>query len=336
MKFATISLDGTDTVAVATTDAEAVVSLPTLYAAAGLGDASARLRDLLAQGPTALAAIADALAAYPDIAAIPVADVTWRPPIPEPTKVLGVAMNNGRLNDTAHVPPAGPMFFVKPHNTLVAHGDAIEIYDDYGFTFPELELGVVIGKTARNIARTEALDHVAGYTVVNDVTSQGLKAGDSIATELTSEARALPGYEEYFTWRNPKGEEDNTVYLTYHARSKGSDTFGPMGPFVTTKDEVANPDDLTVRGYADGELFTEDTTARYSYTIEHIVWWASRNFTLNPGDIIMCGTAAKGTEKFPRAHHDIDVSQIAPTIDVDIEGLGRLTNTVTHLARADD
>ncbi|MFC8360061.1 fumarylacetoacetate hydrolase family protein [Streptomyces griseorubiginosus] len=333
MKLATVHLAGQDEVVVATADQEAVVLLRDLYEDANLGTPPATLRALLDRGPGELDRIRAALPRLGSLSKLPGDTVTWRPPVPEPSKVLGVAMNNGALNNTAHVPPAGPMFFLKPQNALVGHLQPIEIADDYGFTFPELELAVVIGSPARHVTERDALDHVAGYTIANDVTSQGLKRGDSIAVDITPEMRRTPGYEDYFSWRRSHGDDDNEVYFTYHTRSKGADTFGPMGPYLTTKDEIPDPDDLTVRGYADGDLFAEDSTARYSYPVAEVVSWASRYFTLNPGDVILCGTAAKGTERYPRAHHNIDVSTTTPKIDIDIAGLGRLTNHVIHTSR---
>lgn len=334
MKLATVRHAGHDVVVVALPgDAELLV-LADVYAAARLGAAPATVRDLLERGDDELARIAAALPGITGLDPLPTDSVTWRPPVPEPSKVLGVAMNNSALNDTAHVRPAAPMFFVKPQSSLIGHGDAIEIAEDYGFTFPELELGVVIGTRARHVPESRALDHVAGYTVVNDVTSQGLKLGDSIAVDVSAEARKTPGYEDYFSWRRAHGEDDNAVYLTYHARSKGADTFGPIGPYLTTKDEVPNPDDLVVRGYADGDLFAEDSTSSYSYPVARIVSWASRYFTLNPGDVLFCGTAAKGNERYPRAHHNIDMSARELKIEIEIEGLGRLANPVVHRRHA--
>lgn len=238
-------------------------------------------------------------------------------------------MNNVRLNNTAHVEPAGPMFFLKPPSSLIGHEAPIEIYADYGFTFPELEVGVIIGRRAKHVSETDALHYVAGYTIVNDITSQGLKMGDSIAVDVPA-GRAHP---DYFSWRRVSGPEDLAVYFTYHARSKGADTFGPMGPWLVTRDEISDPDNLTVRGYADGELFAEDSTAGYSYTIAKIVSWASRYFTLDVGDVITCGTAAKGVPAFPKAHHDIDMSRTTPVIDIEIDGLGRLSNPVVRCER---
>ena len=335
MKISTISHEGVIQLAVSSPSGRGLLLFGPAFSAAGLGTAPSTMRALIEGGPQQLAQVRRALdhaEAGPVSGAYVREDaVTWLPPVPDPSKILGVAMNNNRLNNTAHVEPAGPMFFFKPPSSLIGHGADIEIAPDYGFTFPELELGLVIGKRAKRVPLDDALDYVFGYTIVDDITSQGLKRGDSIAVDVTPEQKRSPGYEGYFDWRREHGENDLSIYFTYHARSKGADTFGPMGPYITTADEIADPDTLGVRGYADGEEFASDTTANYSYPVRKIIAHASRYFTLEPGDIITCGTAARGNERFPRAHHEIDMSRMTPRIDIEIDGLGRLSNKVTHV-----
>lgn len=333
MKLATAHVNGSDQLVVALPGEESVVTLAALYSTAGWGEAPRSMKDLLGEGSEALDRLKGATDQIAALPSTPVSEITFLPPVPDAGKIVGVAMNNTALNNTAHVEPAGPMFFLKPSSSLVGSGGNIETYPDYGFTFPELELGVIVGRTAKHVSEDDALDYVAGYTIVNDITSQGLKAGDSIAVDVPRTHLETPGYEEYFTWRNTHGEDDLAIYFTYHGRSKGTDTFGPMGPWLTTTDEITDPDALEVRGYADGELFALDSTASYSYPVRKIIAWASRYFTLQPGDVITCGTAAKGTEKFPRAHHNIDMARISPVVDIEIDGLGRLSNPVVHLSR---
>ena len=335
MKISTIRHDGVSQLAVASASGRGLLLLDQAFVAAGLGAAPASMRALIAGGPELLAQVRHAVELAESFAAgsnyVGEDIISWLPPVPDPSKIIGVAMNNNRLSNTAHVEPAGPMFFLKPPSSLVGHGADIQIGSDYGFTFPELELGLVIGKRAKHVSRDDALDYVFGYTIVDDITSQGLKRGDSIAVDVTPEQKSSPGYEGYFDWRREHGEDDLSIYFTYHARSKGADTFGPMGPYITTADEIADPDALGVRGYADGEEFASDTTANYSYPVRQIIAHASRYFTLEPGDIITCGTAARGNERFPRAHHEIDMSRMTPQIDIEIDGLGRLSNKVTHV-----
>lgn len=336
MKLASVRHGNVDQVAVALPDESGIALLSDLYDKAGLGAAPTSMVQLLELGLEPGEAGRDdlerAASHIDEVGPIALDEVTWLPPIPRPAKFLGVAVNNTRLNSTAHIPPAGPMFFLKPSSALIGHKGAIVIKDDYGFTFPELELGVVIGRRCKDVAQEAALSYVAGYTIVDDVTSQGLKSGDSMASEITEEQRRSAGYESYFTWRHVTGPDDRTIYFTYHARSKGADTFGPVGPWLVTRDEIPDPDNLGVRGYADGELFAEDSTASYSFPIAKVVAWASRYFTLEPGDIISCGTAAKGVPGYPRAHHEIDMSKATPVVDIEIDGLGRLSNSVVHVA----
>ncbi|HKX77240.1 MAG TPA: fumarylacetoacetate hydrolase family protein [Novosphingobium sp.] len=335
MKVSTINHQGVTQLAAASPGGRGMLLLNPAFSAATLGTAPSSMRALIAGGPELLTQVRRALdyaeAASASEAYVQEDTIAWLPPVPDPTKIIGVAMNNTRLNNTAHVEPAGPMFFLKPPSSLIGHGADIEIASDYGFTFPELELGLVIGKRAKRVSLEEALDYVFGYTIVDDITSQGLKRGDSIAVDVTPEQKSSPGYEGYFDWRREHGADDLSIYFTYHARSKGADTFGPMGPYITTTDEIADPDVLGVRGYADGEEFASDTTANYSYPVRKIIAHASRYFTLEPGDIITCGTAALGNARFPRAHHEIDMSRMTPRIDIEIDGLGRLSNKVTHV-----
>ena len=335
MKISTIKHQGVTQLAALSPSGRGLLLLNPAFTTANLGGAPATMRALIEGGPDLLSLVRRALdqaeAAPAGHAYVQEGGIVWLPPVPDPSKIIGVAMNNTRLNNTAHVEPAGPMFFLKPPSSLIGHGTDIEIASDYGFTFPELELGLVIGRRAKRVSVDNALDYVFGYTIVDDITSQGLKRGDSIAVDVTPEQKSSPGYEGYFDWRREHGDNDLSIYFTYHARSKGADTFGPMGPYITTADEIADPDVLGVRGFADGEEFASDTTANYSYPVRTIIAHASRYFTLEPGDIITCGTAARGNERFPRAHHEIDMSRMTPRIDIEIDGLGTLSNKVTHI-----
>jgi 2-keto-4-pentenoate hydratase/2-oxohepta-3-ene-1,7-dioic acid hydratase in catechol pathway len=220
-----------------------------------------------------------------------------------------------------------PMFFMKPPSALNGHNKPILIGPDYGRTIPELELGVILGKRARNVTPGEARACIFGYTIVNDVTSTGLKFNyDSIAIDLD------PAHVEpvHVNWRRRRDQNDNELYFTYHTRSKGADTFGPMGPWLTTADEIADPNDLEVRGFANGEPLTVDSTSNYQFSIEKLIAEASRFFTLEPGDIIHCGTTGKGVGRYPRGHLSLDLSKSEPVVSIEITGLGRLSNPVRH------
>ena len=93
---------------------------------------------------------------------------------------------------------------------------------------------------------------------------------------------------------------------------------------------MPDPNDLSVQGWFDGEPFAIDSTSNYRFKIEEVVAEASRYFTLEPGDVICFGTSAKGVGKFPNGHRSVNMHKLSGTIDIEIEGLGRLSNPVVH------
>jgi 2-keto-4-pentenoate hydratase/2-oxohepta-3-ene-1,7-dioic acid hydratase in catechol pathway len=333
MKLATHLLDQRATFSVL--HKQTLVPLQELYRAAGLAAAPDSLQALIDGGSAALKQLQTLVQQLVNGSLSPPAialdQVVWLPAVPRPGKILAVAMNNRGLTVGAHKDPAGPMFFLKPPSALNAHLGAIEIQSDYGLTFPELELGAVIGKRARHVRAEDALSYIFGYTIVNDVTSQGLKAGDSIAVDVPA-MKSNPRYASYFSWRHLRDPEDSAVYLTYHTRSKGCDSFGPVGPFVTEASEVDDPNQLPVRGYLDGEPFAQDNTRNYAHSVQNVIAYASRYLTLEPGDLIFFGTSAQGVGRFERGHLDVDMSQLdGKRIDIEIGELGRLCNIIRHV-----
>lgn len=168
---------------------------------------------------------------------------------------------------------------------------------------------------------------IFGFLIHNDVTSHGLKfMKDSIAVTYPPDM-AKP---EFYTWRNLHGDSDTDAYFVYHTRSKGTDTFGPMGPWITTADEIADPNDLHVTGRLNDDVFTQDHTGNYRFTIQRCIAEASQHFTLRPGDLLSFGTTGKGNEKFPRGHKSVLIGQQHGTISIEIDPLGRLENTIKH------
>ena len=200
--------------------------------------------------------------------------------------------------------------------------------DYYGATIPECELAAVIGRRGKDLSPADALDHVFGYTIMNDVTSHEMKfAMDSVAVTRPPEI-----WSPYMSaWRNTHGEDDRDLYFVYHARSKGADTFGPCGPWLTTADQVPDPNSLEIRAWVDGEQFAVDNTSSYRFTIQEVIAEASRFFTLEPGDLFSFGTTARGVGRFPHAHRNVDLCKRTGTIEIEIEGLGRLANPVVHV-----
>ncbi len=254
-------------------------------------------------------------------------EIDWAPPLKTPSKILGVAFNNKELMKKAHRDPGVPNFFLKPPSCLQAHNKPIIVDPEWGAVIPEPELCAVIGKRAKHIEPDEALDHVFGYLIHNDVTSHGLKfQKDSIAVTYDQDM-ARP---EFYTWRNLNGPDDTDAYYVYHTRSKGTDTFGPMGPWITTADEIDNPNDLTVEAKLDDEVFTRDHTGNYRFSIEECIAEASRYFTLEPGDLISFGTTGKGAGRFPRGHKSLLIGEEQGAISISIAPLGTLSNPIKH------
>lgn len=258
---------------------------------------------------------------------IRIQDFNWLPPIQRPSKILGVAFNNKELMKKAHKDPGVPNFFLKPPSALQGHNKPIIVDPKWGAVIPEPEICAVISKKAKHISSKEALNYVFGFLIHNDVTSHGLKfQKDSIAITYDSDL-ARP---EFYTWRNLNGPDDTDAFYVYHTRSKGTDTFGPMGPWITTSDEIRNPNKLSITGSLNEEYFTIDHTSNYRFSIEECISEASSYFTLEPGDIISFGTTGKGTGKFPRGHKSLLIGENTGTINISIENLGKLSNPIKH------
>lgn len=323
MKLGTILQDGR-AVLIAEREGKGIV-VTAAYDQAGFLEAPKTLNDVIEAGDAELSRMAQAIAAARDDAVLDLSEVTWLPPQPRPSKVIGVAFNNMGIRKSAHKDPGVPNFFFKAPSCLTGHNQPIIMEEHYGETIPELELGGVIGKRCKNVSVEDAREALFGYTIINDVTSHGLKFGmDSIAT--TREQHLLRPH--HLAWRHRRGEDDNDVYFVYHARSKASDTFGPMGPWVTTRDEIADPNRLEVKGWLDGKPFAVDNTESYRFKIEEVVAEASRYFTLEPGDVICFGTSAKGVGDFPNGHRNVNLHQLDGTISIEIDGLGTLVNPI--------
>ncbi|MEM9208802.1 MAG: fumarylacetoacetate hydrolase family protein [Pseudomonadota bacterium] len=326
MKFGTVLEDGRPTVVVGagTTD---LCRLTDLCDAAGVGRYTSTLDlvERVADVREFAATLTEHVHAVPHISTDA---VEWLPPIARPSKILGVAFNNRKLVETAHKDPGVPNFFLKPPSALQAHRKPIRVNPDWGAVIPEPELCAVIGRRCKDVTDGEALAHVFGYAIHNDVTSHGLKfQKDSIAVTYDKQL-ARP---EFFGWRRAHGEDDRDMYYVYHTRSKGTDTFGPMGPWITTRDEVPEPDNLTVEADLDGELFAIDSTANYRFSVAACIAEASRYFTLEPGDILSFGTTAKGQGRFVHGHKSVLLGEISGVIGISIEPLGRLENPIEHI-----
>jgi 2-keto-4-pentenoate hydratase/2-oxohepta-3-ene-1,7-dioic acid hydratase in catechol pathway len=279
---------------------------------------------LIERAPALLPELAAALRTFgsrPDeTRLIPTSQVTWRPPVRRPGKICGVAMNNSASNARKIKAPSHPAFFLKPASCLVGHLQPIRIHDYYGSTHPEPELAVIIGRRAREVSPAEAPAAVFGYTIFNDITSNGMRAED-----------LFHYYALYASKENPDQLERVEQHLSYAGRYKGSDTFGPMGPWLVTADDVPNPDDLAVTCRVAGELVAEDSTRYFNYNVAGVVSFISRFQTLEPGDVISMGTAFKeGAGR--KSIHLANLARTAGPVEVSIAGLGTLQNPVEFIA----
>ena len=244
-------------------------------------------------------------------------DVTWHAPVRNPGKICGVAMNNSASNERKISAPEHPAFFLKPASCLTGHEQPIRIRPYYGSVHPEPELAVIIGSETRDIPASRALDAVFGYSIFNDITGNGMRAEDMFEY-----------WAVYASEDNPAGTVRVRQHLSYAGRYKGTDTFGCSGPWLVTKDEIKNPDELNVYCKAGGELIAEDNTRYYNFKVAEIVSFISQFHTLNPGDIISCGTAFKPSTKRKSIHH-ANLQVVKGPVEVGIDGLGTLMNPVT-------
>ncbi len=226
------------------------------------------------------------------------------PPIPNPRKLLLLAGNYA-----AHIEEGGgtalsrlettPRVFMKPPSTtLTAHEQPIIIPPNGVFTDWEAELGVVIGKRGKFISAADAYDHVAGYTAVNDVSERELKVKDS---------RVDREGDEWFDWLN----------------GKWFDTFAPVGPCMTTKDDIPDPQNLRISCRVNGETKQDANTGHMIFNCAGLVEFISTLVTLEPGDIISTGTPS-GVGHPDQKLGDGDV------VEVEIEKIGVLRNLVVQ------
>lgn len=158
--------------------------------------------------------------------------------------------------ETGAAIPAEPVVFNKWTSAIVGPNDAIEIPRNSRKTDWEVELGVVIGKGGRYISESDALEHVAGYCVINDVSEREFQL-------------ELGG-----TWD----------------KGKGCDTFGPLGPWLVTRDEIADPHQLDLWLEVDGKRYQNGNTRTMIFQIPKIVSYLSQFMSLQPGDVISTGT----------------------------------------------
>ena len=212
------------------------------------------------------------------------------PPIPDPEKIVCIGLNyHDHAKEVGAMPPPAPIFFAKYANSLGGAADDIVPPRDTNEVDYEAELAIVIGTAGRYIDRIDALAHVAGAMVFNDVSARDLQ----LANQLWTGGKAI-------------------------------DTFAPCGPAIVTMDEIGDIQNLRVQTRVDGEVLQDGNTASMIFDVAEIVTFLSRIMTLKPGDIIATGTPA-GVAK---AHTPPRWLRAGHVVEVEIESLGVIRNTV--------
>ncbi len=244
-------------------------ALAAALAAAGEPDRSAAaipsdMTEFLARGEAALVDAARALAfaarAGQDALRRPFDPAALLAPVPRPGKILGVGRNYGQHAKEVGGPKQEmPRIFLKPASSVAAPGSDVRIPPAVTKPDWEAELAVVIGRPAREVDASQALDHVAGYTVLDDVSAREFQF--DVSPPQTSFA-------------------------------KGMDGFCPMGPWLATPDEVGEPWNLDIRCWLNGELVQEGNTRDMIFPVPALIAHLSRFMTLQPGDVIATGTPA--------------------------------------------
>jgi len=213
---------------------------------------------------------------------VPVSGVRIRAPLPKPGNIDCMAVNY--MEDGTREKPALINAFMKSSNAVIGDGDTMVLPDEPATIFEgEAEIAIVIGKQARNVSEGEAMDHVFGYMNFID-----------------GSARNLP----------PPG---NTFYQV-----KSRETFAPMGPYIVTKDEIADPQSLQVRLWNNGTLMQNFNTDDMAHKIPRCISWVSSVHTLEPGDVLATGTNHRGLNPF----------MDGDKVELEIDGLGHLTINV--------
>jgi len=229
----------------------------------GLIDADGRIRDLSGTigdiDPTTIAPAGLARLAALDPASLPLVEGSPRygVPVAGTRKFIAIGLNYADHAAESNLPiPSEPVVFNKWVSCLQGPNDDVVIPRDSKKTDWEVELGVVIGRRANYVDEADALDHVAGYCVVNDVSERH--------------------------WQQERGPTWD--------KGKGFPTFGPVGPWLVTADEVGDPQNLKMWLEVNGKRVQDGSTATMIFTVAQIVAYCSQFMTLEPGDIITTGT----------------------------------------------
>ena len=220
----------------------------------------------------------------------PMSSVRLLAPIPRPGKVVALGLNyRDHIAETGREVPEFPVIFTKFSSSVIGPGEAITIPSVSKKIDWEVELGVVIGQTCQSVSEDKALDYVAGYTAINDVSARDLQRSD-------------------VQW----------------VRAKSIDTFCPMGPCIVTADELGDGSELHVCTKVNDVVKQESSTSNLIFNVPKIVSYLSHSFTLEPGDVIATGTpSGVGFARDPPEY-----LKKGDEVEVSIENIGILRNPV--------
>ncbi|MCQ8127010.1 fumarylacetoacetate hydrolase family protein [Methylomonas rivi] len=244
--------------------------------------------DFLSCGQTGMAAMRDLIASGRHRINLP--EVQLLAPVPRPGKFLGIGLNYAdHISETGREKPEYPTFFTKQSSCVIGHGAAIHCPEVSEKVDYEGELGFVIGKRCRHVPVNKAHEVIAGFTICNDVTVRDWQ-------------QRTP------TW----------------TLGKSFDTHGPMGPWLVTADEIADPHSLNLKTWVDDELRQNANTGAMLFNCYEMIAYLTQAMTLEPGDVISTGTpAGVGVKMKPRGY-----LKPGQTVRIEIEGIGALVNPV--------
>jgi 2-keto-4-pentenoate hydratase/2-oxohepta-3-ene-1,7-dioic acid hydratase in catechol pathway len=220
--------------------------------------------------------------------------MTMLPPI-QPRKIVAIGLNYmDHVRETGLDAPKAPLVFAKFPSALSADGQTVLL--DRTVTERvdwEVELAVVIGTSARDVAVEDALAHVFGYTVANDLSARDLQAADG-------------------QW----------------VRAKSLDGFCPLGPEIVTADDVPDPQQLALRTLVNGEVMQDSNTSEMVFGVAELIAFCSRSFTLEPGDLLLTGTPW-GCGEFMNPRRSL---QDGDQVTVSVHSIGQLTSHIAVAA----
>lgn len=228
---------------------------------------------------------------FEDGASLAAGSITRLAPIPSPGKIVCIGRNyRDHVREASQEVPSEPVLFPKFGNCVVGSGRPVVIPEVARQVDYEAELGVIVGKRASRVSAADALDHVAGYTCLNDVSARDLQFGNG------------------GQWM----------------RGKAIDTFLPSGPWLVTSDEIPDPQRLSIRCLVNGQVMQESNTSEMIFGVADLISFISQTITLEPGDLIASGTpAGVGFVRQPPLF-----LKPGDEVSVEISEIGTLTNPI--------